>query len=149
MWNVVIQEFLLPVIKTHFRGAVHSGDIFIFWILLLVKIGKLFLCVSSASVQPLHSSLHQWRSGSVLKSGRREVPCSIPGRVCWPNRSKFSTVSLLNSRKYGLESFRMTQTEDTPPKGPGITSGQLALKHTTQLCTHIESKWSSCWPHPI
>ena len=35
---------------------------------------------------------HQWRSGSALKTGRRQVPGSIPGCACRPSRSKFSVV---------------------------------------------------------
>ena len=35
---------------------------------------------------------HQWQSGSVLKTGRREVPGSIPGGACRPSHSKFSVV---------------------------------------------------------
>ena len=33
--------------------------------------------------------LHQWRSGSALKTGRWKVSGSIPGRVCQPSRSEF------------------------------------------------------------
>ena len=35
---------------------------------------------------------HQWRSGSMLKAGRQEMQCSIPGRFCQPSRSEFSVV---------------------------------------------------------
>ena len=35
---------------------------------------------------------HQWQNGSVLETGRREVPGSIPSRVCRPSLSKFSVV---------------------------------------------------------
>ena len=41
---------------------------------------------------PTMLSLHQWRSGSVLEAGRREVPGSILDRVCRPSRSEFSVV---------------------------------------------------------
>ena len=33
--------------------------------------------------------LYQWPSGSVLKTGRREVPGSIPGSAYRPSRSEF------------------------------------------------------------
>ena len=32
---------------------------------------------------------YQWRSGSVLKTGRREEPGSFPGHAGRPNRSEF------------------------------------------------------------
>ena len=35
---------------------------------------------------------HQWLRGSALKTGRREVPDSIPGRACRSSRSEFSVV---------------------------------------------------------
>ena len=35
---------------------------------------------------------HQGLRGSALKTGRREVPGSIPGRACRPRRSDFSVV---------------------------------------------------------
>ena len=35
---------------------------------------------------------HQWRSGSALKTGRREIPSSIRDRACQPNRAEFSVV---------------------------------------------------------
>ena len=42
---------------------------------------------NSEQLEPL-----QWRSGSALKTGRREVPGSIPGRACRPGRLEFSVV---------------------------------------------------------
>ena len=36
--------------------------------------------------------LHQWRSGSALKTGRRKVPGLISGRACRPSCSEFSMV---------------------------------------------------------
>ena len=38
------------------------------------------------------SGPQEWLSGSVLKTGRREVADSIPGRPCWPTLSEFSVV---------------------------------------------------------
>ena len=35
---------------------------------------------------------HQWLSGYVLKTGRWEIPDSIPGHTCRPSRSEFSVV---------------------------------------------------------
>ena len=35
---------------------------------------------------------YQWRTGSALKTRRREVPGSIPGRACLPNGPEFSVV---------------------------------------------------------
>ena len=37
-------------------------------------------------------SPHLWRSGTILKAGRREVPGSNPNRACRPSRSDFSVV---------------------------------------------------------
>ena len=34
----------------------------------------------------------QWWSGSAHKTGRREVPGSIPNRACRPNSSEFSVI---------------------------------------------------------
>ena len=65
-----------------------------------------------------------------LKSGRREVPGSIPGCACQPSRSEFAVVILRNSRKYGLGSFRKTPTEGTPPIDPGPTCGTIGLQPT-------------------
>ena len=48
-----------------------------------------------------------------LKTGKREVPGSNPGRACRPRGF------LRNSRKYGLGSLRKTPTEGTPPIGLG------------------------------
>ena len=67
-----------------------------------------------------------------LKTGRRGVPGSNPGRACRPSHSKFSVVSLRNSRKCGLESLRNTPTEGIPLIGSGPINGQLALKPTTK-----------------
>ena len=49
---------------------------------------------------------HQWPSGSTLKTGRRKVPGSIPGRACRPSRSEFSVIfseTRLNTAKNPLE----------------------------------------------
>ena len=35
---------------------------------------------------------HQWRNGSTLKAGRREVPDSIPSRACRPSRLDFYVI---------------------------------------------------------
>ena len=35
---------------------------------------------------------HQWLSGSVLQTGRREVPGSITDRACRPSCSEFSEI---------------------------------------------------------
>ena len=71
--------------------------------------------------------LHQWSSGSALKTGRRKVPGSIPGRPCWPSRSEFTVVFFRNSLKYGLRSLRKILKKGILLTGPGPTSGQLIL----------------------
>ena len=43
-----------------------------------------------------------------LKTGRREMIGSNPGRTCRPSRSEFSVVFFRNWRKYGLGSLRKT-----------------------------------------
>ena len=60
-----------------------------------------------------------------LKTERREVPGSNPGRYCRPSRSEFTMVCFWNSRKYELGSLRKTPAEGIPPKIPGLTNGQL------------------------
>ena len=40
----------------------------------------------------LGNGLHQWLSGSLLKTGRQQAPGSTPGIACKPNRSEFSVV---------------------------------------------------------
>ena len=35
---------------------------------------------------------HQWLSGSALKTGRQQVPGSIPGSACRPSSSEFSMI---------------------------------------------------------
>ena len=54
-----------------------------------------------------------------LKTGRREVPGSIPGRACRPSRSEIFVVFFRNSRKFGQISLRKTLTEGTPSIGLG------------------------------
>ena len=48
---------------------------------------------------------HQWQSGSALKTGRREMPGSIPGRACRPSRSEFSVVFFETRVKTGQDPF--------------------------------------------
>ena len=48
-------------------------------------------------------------------------------RHCMQVQSKVNSFLTLNSRKYGLVSFRKTPTEGSPPTGPGHKSTQLAL----------------------
>ena len=86
---------------------------------------------------PIGRCPHQWSRGCALKTGRRKVPGSIPGRVCRPNRSEFSVVfaeTLVNMGQDPLE--RPPPAEGIPPISPGPTCGQLALSlqhNTTQL----------------
>ena len=47
---------------------------------------------SNAALAQFFLTLHQWPRGSALKTGRRQVPSSIPGRACRPNRSEFFVV---------------------------------------------------------
>ena len=57
----------------------------------------------------------QWLCGSALKTGRREVPGSIPNHACQPSHSEFPVVfskTLLNS---GYDHL------DTPPHGGHTT----------------------------
>ena len=41
---------------------------------------------------PASNGPHQWPSGSALKTGRREVPVSNPGRACRLSPSEYSMV---------------------------------------------------------
>ena len=68
---------------------------------------------------------HHRRSGSALKSGRLEIPGSIPSCASRPSRSDFSKV-FSETRKYWLESLRKTPRENSP-KALGLTSGQSDL----------------------
>ena len=57
---------------------------------------------------------HQWPSGSAFKTGKREVPASIPGRACRLGRAKFPVVffeTRANAGKYPLE---IPPTESVP-----------------------------------
>ena len=54
------------------------------------------------------------------------MPVSIPGRACQSSRSDFS-VFFSETRVNTLGSLWKTPKQDTPPTGPGPTSGQLAL----------------------
>ena len=57
--------------------------------LLKAKQLNLFICeIHSPLVKP-----HQWPSGSVIKTGRREMQGSISGRFCLPSCLEFSVVS--------------------------------------------------------
>ena len=56
------------------------------WIYLL-----LFFSHKSRDFFP-HRGPNQWRGGFAFKTGRREVPGSIPGRAWRPSRSEFSGV---------------------------------------------------------
>ena len=47
-----------------------------------------------------HLFPHQWFSDT-LKTGRRKVPGSIPGRACRPSRSEFSMVFSETSKNTG------------------------------------------------
>ena len=60
-----------------------------------------------------------------LKTGRREVPGSNPGRASLPSRSEISVVFSEIRVNTGWDPL-----ERPPPIGPGPTSGQLALKPT-------------------
>ena len=60
----------------------------------------------------------------MLKTGKREISSSIPGRACLPSRSEFSVIFLRILSKYGLGSLWKTPTDGTTPVGPGE---QLAL----------------------
>ena len=75
-------------------------------------------------------------SGGVvtLKTGRREVPASNPDRTCRPSRSKFRGF-LRNSRKYRLESLRMTPTEGTSPVDERSHKRTIVLQPTASQLT--------------
>ena len=51
------------------------------------------------------------------KTGRREVPGSVPGRACQPNCLEFSAVFSETHVNNGLGSLRKTPTEGIPPIG--------------------------------
>ena len=89
---------------------------------------------------------HLWRSGSVLKAGRREVPSSISGRACRPNRSEFSVVF----SETGQDLLKRPPTEGSLPVGPGPTSGQLALNlqhNTTYFNLEFLNRATSFYTH--
>ena len=73
---------------------------------------------------------HQWRSGSPLKAGRREMPDSIPGRSYQPSCSKFSVVLSETRLNTGKNSSERLSTEGTPPTGPGIHKRTVGLNPT-------------------
>ena len=88
---------------------------------------------------PIHE-LHQWLSGSALKTGRWEMPSSIPGLTCRSSLLDFSVVfseTRLNTGWVPLE---------RPPQKalqwkPGLTNGQSALirqsnptENTNRVC---------------
>ena len=66
-------------------------------------------------------------SGFALKTGRREVPGSVPGRTCRPSLSEVSVAFLRNMRKYGLGTLKKIPKEGTPPAGPHSANEQLTL----------------------
>ena len=78
-----------------------------------------------------------WQSGFALKTGKREVPGSIPGHACQPSHSEFSRGFLRNSCKYGQGSLRSIPMEDTLPLSPVPTWGQLTLFPQPQLTLHL------------
>ena len=61
-----------------------------------------------------------------LKTGRREVPGSNPGRACQPTRSEFSVVFSETRVNMGLDPLERSSTEGTSSIDPGPISGQLA-----------------------
>ena len=75
--------------------------------------------------------LHQRPSDSALKSGKREVPGSIPGRACRPSCLEFSVVFSETHKNTCQDSLERPPTEGITPIGPGPTSGQLALTPVT------------------
>ena len=70
---------------------------------------------------------------SELKTGKQEVPGTIPSCAYQPSHSEFSVVFCKTPVNTGLGSLRNTPMEGTPATGPGPTSGQLALI-LQQLC---------------
>ena len=64
-----------------------------------------FLCFYSTKIS-LQCRPHQWDRGSVVKTGRLEVPGSIPDRTCQFIHLEFSVAFLGNYRKCRLWSLR-------------------------------------------
>ena len=88
-----------------------------------VKCCRCFHCNSNIFLKYL--SPRKWRSSSALKTGRLEVPGSIP--VCRHSRSKFSVVFSETCVNTGYDPLERSPTDGTPLTGPGPTRGQLAL----------------------
>ena len=59
---------------------------------------------------------HQCLSGSMLKTGRWEVPGSIPCRPCRPSRSEFSVVFSATSVNTGLDTLERLPQRTLPLK---------------------------------
>ena len=97
----------------------------------LLELNTVTSTVFLFTIRQVSLSFHNSPTGGgvvELKTGRREVLGSTPGRACRPSDSEFYMVFLRNSGKYGLGFLRKTPTEDMPFIGPGPTSGQLTLK---------------------
>ena len=84
------------------------------------------------STCPKSNTLLQWRSGIALKTGRRDLPCSTPVRVCRLSYSEFSAVFSEISRKYGRGSLKKTPTDGTPPIILGFQKRTIGLQPNTQ-----------------
>ena len=68
----------------------------------------------------------------MLKTGRREVPGSNPGRTCQPSRSEFSVVfseTLVNTGSYPVERL----TRRARPYRPRSHKRTIGLQPTTNL----------------
>ena len=78
----------------------------------------------------------------MLKTGRREVPDSNPGRACRPSPSEFSVVFSETRVNAGWDPLERPPTEGTPPTDPDSTSGRLDsnLQPTNQLRFKAKSK---------
>ena len=75
----------------------------------------------------VHFLLFYSPTSSALKTGRGEVPGSIPGCTRVPKHLKFSAVSSETCVNTGYDPLERSPTEGTLPTGPGPTSRQLAL----------------------
>ena len=88
----------------------------------MIKQYDIFLCIAGPT------------SGTAvtLKTGRREVSGSNPGRACRPSLSEVSVFFLRNSRKYGLGSVRKDPLRKEFPYRSRSPIQTIRLNPTTQ-----------------
>ena len=78
---------------------------------------------------------HLWPSGSELKTGRREVPCSISGLACRPSRSKFSVDFSNTHVNTGQDPLERLTTEGISPTVSGPSSNNWTYSYNFFILT--------------